>query len=91
MKGRAMAEHDFGCSGKVGYRFRSDAVRSKKAQRNPGDRTGRARKLHIYHCNYCGLFHLSSLNKSRSEIDEVRVETEIDRAWRIKEAEDGMQ
>jgi hypothetical protein len=79
---------DFGCTGKVAYRLRADAVKAKKQQRHPGDSKAKARTLHIYFCTYCKQYHLSSIKESREKMDEVRQERETDAMWRMLTDED---
>jgi hypothetical protein len=62
-----------GCTGKARYENRAQAkIAKKQAERYPG----RGKKtLHIYRCQFCGMFHLSSWNNSREMVEAVNKHT----------------
>lgn len=58
-----------GCTGKVRYDRRDEAKRAKKQTRNwPGER---ARKLHVYWCQFCDGWHLTTWSTNRAEMEET--------------------
>lgn len=56
-----------GCTGKIRYETRTEAKAArKKSSHYPGQPE---KKLHVYRCQFCGGFHLTTWSANREKIE----------------------